>query len=555
MLTYPAATQRLALARGVCLFDRLLNLHSFMSEQAPTIDLQLPRLREHGPRRARTLMIQGTASDVGKSLLVAGLCRAYTRRGLAVRPFKAQNMSNNAAVTADSDAPPGADGETPGGEIGRAQALQARACGVPPSIHMNPVLLKPQTNVGSQVVLRGRALGNCPARVYHQMRQGMMPAILDSFERVCAEADLVLVEGAGSGAEIYLRDCDITNMYFAERAKVPVIVLGDLDKGGTMASLVGTWLLLDEADRNRVVGYLVNKFRGDFSLFEPACKTITEITRWPFLGVLRWFEGAARLPAEDSLALERPAEPAGTDGQGSIKIAVPRLSRVANFDDLDPLAAEPAVTLRWIKPGEVIPAETDVVILPGSKATRADLEVLRREGWDIDILAHVRRGGRVLGLCAGFQMLGRMVRDPEGIEGDPGESAGLGLLDIETSISGDKRLTDLDLTDQRSGCRITGYEMHMGRTSGSGLQRPWLTLDDGNGGRRPEGAISADGRVMGGYLHGIFGSDGFRAHWLEQVGARAARLDFEARIEAALDALADHCESNLDLDALLALAR
>jgi adenosylcobyric acid synthase len=555
MLTHPAPTQRLALARGVCLFDRLLNLHSLMSEQAPTIDLQLPPLREHGPRRARTLMIQGTASDVGKSLLVAGLCRAYTRRGLAVRPFKAQNMSNNAAVTADSDAPPDADGETPGGEIGRAQALQARACGVPPSIHMNPVLLKPQTNVGSQVVLRGRALGNCPARVYHQMRQGMTPAILDSFERVCAEADLVLVEGAGSGAEIYLRDCDITNMYFAERAKVPVIVLGDLDKGGTMASLVGTWLLLDEADRNRVVGYLVNKFRGDFSLFEPACKTITEITRWPFLGVLRWFEGAARLPAEDSLALERPAAPAGTDGQGSIKIAVPRLSRVANFDDLDPLAAEPAVTLRWIKPGEVIPAETDVIILPGSKATRADLEVLRREGWDIDILAHVRRGGRVLGLCAGFQMLGRMVRDPEGIEGDPGESAGLGLLDIETSISGDKRLTDLDLTDQRSGCRITGYEMHMGRTSGSGLQRPWLTLDDGNGGRRPEGAISTDGRVMGGYLHGIFGSDGFRAHWLEQVGARAARLDFEARIEAALDALADHCESNLDLDALLALAR
>ena len=522
-----------------------------MPETAPAIPLDLPPMKQHGPRRARTLMIQGTASDVGKSLLVAGLCRAYTRRGLQVRPFKAQNMSNNAAVTADTDARPGPDSEPPFGEIGRAQALQARACGVAPSIHMNPVLLKPQTNVGSQVVLRGRALGNCAARVYHQMRQGMMPAILDSFERVCADADLVLAEGAGSGAEVYLRACDITNMYFAERAEVPVVIVGDLDKGGTMASLVGTWLLLDQADRDRVAGYLVNKFRGDFSLFEPACETITAHTGWPFLGVLRWFEGAARLPAEDSLALERPAGHRG----GALRIAVPRLSRVANFDDLDPLAAEPAVDLRWIRPGEPIPAETDVVILPGSKATRADLGVLRREGWDIDILAHVRRGGRVLGLCAGFQMLGQVVRDPRGVEGEPGETPGLGLLEIETEIGTEKRLIELDRTDRQSGCRVTGYEMHMGRTTGPGLQRPWLVLDDGRGGGRPEGAVSADGRVMGGYLHGIFASDAFRAHWLERLGAHAAGIDFEQRIEQALDELADHCEANLDLDTLLALAR
>jgi adenosylcobyric acid synthase len=361
----------------------------------------------------------------------------------------------------------------------------------------------------------------------------------------------VLVEGAGSGAEIYLRHCDITNMHFAERADVPVVVLGDLDKGGTMASLVGTWLLLDEADRTRVVGYIVNKFRGDFSLFEPACETISRITGWPFRGMVRWFEGAHRLPAEDSLALERPAETTG----GTLNVAVPRLSRVANFDDLDPLAAESSVNLRWIHPGHPIPAETDVVILPGSKATRADLAVLHREGWDIDIQAHARRGGRVVGLCAGFQMLGRVVRDPLGLEGEPGETLGLGLLDIETEIGPDKRLIEIDGREHLSGCRISGYEMHMGRTTGAGLERPWLLLDDGRGSVRPEGAVTADGRIMGGYLHGIFGADDFRAHWLEQVGAQAARIDFEARIEAALNELADHCEACLDLDALLELAR
>ncbi len=504
------------------------------------------------PRRAKSLMIQGTSSDVGKSMLVAGLCRAYTRRGLVVRPFKAQNMSNNAAVATDSDLPPGPDGTPPPGEIGRAQALQARACRAAPSIHMNPVLLKPQSGVGSQVVLRGRVLGNCPAKTYHRMRQQLMPAVLDSFERTAAEADLVLVEGAGSGAEIYLRASDITNMRLAEAASLPVVILGDIDRGGTMAAVVGSYDLLSEADRGRVVGYLINKFRGDLSIFEPALEIMTERTGWPCLGVVRWFDHADRLPAEDSLALERPADHGGR----GLTIAVPRLSRIANFDDLDPLSAEPGVAVRWVQPGSPIPADTDVVVLPGSKVTRADLAVLRAEGWDIDILAHVRHGGRVVGLCAGFQMLGRVVRDPLGIEGPPGETAGLGLLDVETEIGGDKRLVALDVTDRSSGCRVTGYEMHMGRTTGPGLDRPWLMLDAGDGGPpRPEGAVSANGRVMGGYLHGLFAADGFRAHWLDQVGARASTLDFEARIEAALDALADHCEANLDLDALLALAR
>jgi adenosylcobyric acid synthase len=519
-----------------------------MTELAPIVFTPRGNPR---PRRARSLMIQGTSSDVGKSMLVAGLCRAYTRRGLVVRPFKAQNMSNNAAVVADADAPAAADGARPRGEIGRAQALQARACKVPASIHMNPVLLKPQTNIGSQVILRGQVLGNCPARIYHEMRHGLMPAVCDSFERLAEEADLIIVEGAGSGAEIYLRRSDITNMHLAETLGLPVIVLGDLDRGGTMAAIVGTHALLSEADRARVVGYLVNKFRGDFSLFEPACDEMTARTTWPFLGMLRWFEQADRLPAEDSLALERPA----ADGGGSLKIAVPQLSRVANFDDLDPLSAEPDVAVRWIRPGHAIPRDTDVIVLPGSKATRSDLDVLRQQGWDIDILAHVRTGGRVVGLCAGFQMLGRVVRDPTGIEGAPGETAGLGLLDIETEIGGEKQLVDIDVLDRASCCQLRGYEMHMGRTTGKGLDRPWLMLDDGKGNVRPEGAVSASGLVMGCYVHGLFAADAFRAHWLSRVGAQAAALDFEARTEAALEALADHVEAHLDLDKLLMLAR
>ena len=500
-----------------------------------------------GPRRARSLMIQGTSSDVGKSMVVAGLCRAYTRRGLIVRPFKAQNMSNNAAVAADSDFP----GSAQQGEIGRAQALQARACHAAPSIHMNPVLLKPQSEIGAQVVLRGRVLGNCPARIYHHMRRQLMPAVLDSFERLAGEADLVIVEGAGSGAEVYLRSSDITNMRFAEEADLPVVFLSDIDRGGTMGSLVGSWLLLSPEDRARVVGYIVNKFRGDFSLFEPGCRTITEHTSWPFLGVLRWFPAADRLPAEDSLALERAA----AKSHGRVKIAVLRLQRVANFDDLDPLVAEPDVNLQWIQPGSAIPGDVDVIIIPGSKSTRIELDLIKREGWDIDIRAHVRRGGRVVGLCAGYQILGRVVRDPEGVEGPPGETEGLGLLDLETNISGEKRLLEIEAFDQRSEVRVSGYEMHMGRTWGPDLARPWLRLDAGDGQIRPEGAVSVDGRVMGGYLHGIFAGDAFRAAWLAQVGGEASGLAFEARVEETLETLADHCEANLDLDALLKLAR
>ncbi|NCU20916.1 cobyric acid synthase, partial [Candidatus Falkowbacteria bacterium] len=509
----------------------------------PQIDV--PLLDPAPPRRARALMIQGTSSAVGKSLLVAGLCRAYARRGLKVVPFKAQNMSNNAAVAADSDLPPGPDGPILG-EIGRAQALQARAAGVVPSIHMNPVLLKPQALAGSQVVMRGRALGNWPAKHYHELKPLMMPAILDSFARVAAEADLVLVEGAGAATEVHLRRSDIANMLLAERADLPVVLLTDNDRGGALAAVVGSWMLHSAEERARIRGYVVNKFRGDFALYAPGCEVMTAHTGWPLLGVVRWFDAATLLPAEDALALARPLR---SDGAG-LRIAVPQLSRVANFDDLDPLSSEPGVDLRWIRPGEPIPEGIDVVLLPGSKTTRQALQELVANGWDTDIRAHHRRGGRVVGICAGFQMLGRRVADPDGIEGPPGETPGLGLLDVETVIGRSKRLLTLEETDRISGARVTGYEMHMGVTDGPGLARPWLDLDG-----RPEGAVSADGRVMGSYVHGIFGADGFRAHWLEAMGGRASGFDHAAQVEAALEALADHVETNLDLDALLALAR
>jgi adenosylcobyric acid synthase len=487
-------------------------------------------------------MIQGTGSDVGKSLMVAGLARAYVRRGLAVRPFKPQNMSNNAAVTADRG-----DGEDGGAEIGRAQALQARACGVPPSRHMNPILLKPQTEIGSQVVVQGEVIGTATAADYHRLKPSLLPRVLDSFGRLRAEADLILVEGAGSAAEVNLRAADIANMGFAEAADLPVVLLGDIDRGGVLAQVVGTHALLPAAERARVKGFLINKFRGDPALFAPALDIIAGRTGWPALGVVPWLPAAARLPAEDAQGLGRHHQAAGA-AAGGLVVAVPRLSRIANFDDLDPLTAEPGVEVVFVAPGTPLPAAAGVVLLPGSKATRADLEMLRAEGWDIDLRAHLRRGGHVVGLCAGFQMLGRVVRDPLGLEGPPGETPGLGLLDLETEIGPAKVLRPVHAHDRDSGARIDGYEMHMGRTVGPALGRPWLCLDG-----RAEGAVSADGRVRGCYLHGLFAGDAFRRAFLGALG-QTSSLAFEDSVEAALDALADHLEAHIDLDRLLSLA-
>lgn len=494
----------------------------------------------------RRLMLQGTSSDVGKSLLVAGLCRAYAIRGLAVRPFKAQNISNNAAVTPDSDLP----GQT--GEIGRAQAFQALACRVAPSIHMNPVLLKPQAGVGSQVVVRGRGIGNCRAKDYATLRPRLMPMVLDSLDRVGRGADLVLVEGAGSPVETYLKDSDIVNMALAEAAGLPVLMVGDVDRGGALAALIGTHALFTPQERARVKGYLVNKLRGDFSLFAPACETITTHTGWPCAGLIGWFEGATAFPAEDSLALDTRKQ---TLGRNALRVAILRWPHLSNFDDFDPLVADPLVDVHWVTGGQPLPRAVDVIILPGSKSTCQDLRYVRAQGWDHDLFSHLHHGGRILGICGGFQMLGRVIRDVDGLEGPPEEVNGLGLMDFETTLTGTKRLEQIAAQDQISAQPVTGYEMHMGQTTGAALDRPFLRLDLGHGTIRPEGAVSSDGRVMGSYIHGLFASDPFRHHWLMSVGGAGSALPaYAPRVERALDDLAAHLEKTLDLDALLDLA-
>ncbi|WP_103171875.1 cobyric acid synthase [Paracoccus sp. SY] len=472
------------------------------------------------------LMIQGTGSNVGKSLLVAGLCRAARNRGLSVAPFKPQNMSNNAAVTAD------------GGEIGRAQALQARACGLEPLADMNPVLLKPETDTGAQVILQGRAIARAEARDYATLRPRLLAGVLDSFARLSAAHDLVIVEGAGSPAEVNLRPRDIANMGFARAAGVPVVLAGDIDRGGVIAQIVGTQAVIDPADAAMIRGFLVNKFRGDLRLFDDGYRMIEGATGWRGFGVLPWFADAHRLPSEDAVDLRASA------GQG-LHVVCLCLSRIANFDDLDPLAAEPGVRLTMLGPGRAIPGDADVVVIPGTKSTLGDLAFLRAQGWDIDLAAHVRRGGHVLGLCGGFQMLGRVVRDPLGHDGRAGEVAGLGLLDVETVMAPDKRLERV--TGTALGQTVTGYEIHMGRTTGPDCARPFAHVPG------PDGAVSRDGRIMGTYLHGLFSDDGFRAAWLARLGV-ASQPGYEAGVDRVLDDLADHLEAHLDVAGLLSVA-
>ena len=484
----------------------------------------------------RAIMLQGTGSDVGKSLLVASLCRLAVRRGLSVAPFKAQNMSNNAAAC------PG------GGEIGRAQALQARAADLPPHPDMNPVLLKPQTDRSAQVVVRGEARSTLEATDYVAARKPLLEAVLESFNRLTARFDLVLVEGAGSPAEINLRRGDIANMGFARRLGVPVCLVGDIDRGGVIASLVGTKAVIDPADAELIRACLINRFRGDRSLFAEGVIAIERLTGWPCLGVVPWLAAASQLPAEDAQGIASDTDAHEHD---ALRIVAPMLSRIANFDDADPLRREPGVDFQWIPPGRPLPRDADVVMLFGTKSTLGDLAFLRVQGWDIDIQAHVRAGGRVLGLCGGFQMLGHWIRDPEGVDGSPGEAPGLGLLDVDTVMQADKCVSPARGRCARSAVPVSGYEIHSGRTEGPATLRPMFLLGD-----TPDGARSAGGRIAGTYLHGIFDSDQYRRRWLaEQGGSGDPTLAFDAATEAALTAVADGVADAVDLERFFGLAQ
>ncbi len=482
--------------------------------------------------RTPAVMIQGTGSNVGKSLIVAGLCRLFTNRGLSVRPFKPQNMSNNAAVTAD------------GGEIGRAQALQAMGCKVPLSVHMNPVLLKPETDTGAQVIVQGKRFGTMRAREYGKQKAEFLPKVLESFSQIASEADLVLVEGAGSPAEINLRSGDIANMGFAEAADLPVILCADIDRGGVIASVVGTHAVLEQAERDRIKGFFINRFRGDPSLFDEGMREIETRTEWTGLGVVPWFADAGKLPAEDALGL------ADGFGSGGLKIAVPVNSRIANFDDLDPLRLEPDVTLELVQPGDPLPADADVVLLPGSKSTVGDLTFFREQGWDIDLKAHYRRGGHILGVCGGYQMLGKTISDPGGIEGPPGTVEGLGFLDVETVLTPEKATIAATGRHMASDAPVSGYEIHIGHTSGPDCERPMMLLS----GDRPDGAVSKDGRVAGTYVHGLFTNDAFRSAYLKAFGARS-NFAYDQSIDRILDDLACHLETVFEPDKIMEIAR
>jgi adenosylcobyric acid synthase len=476
------------------------------------------------------VMLQGTGSDVGKSLLVAGICRLLTNRGMKVLPFKPQNMSNNAAVTSD------------GGEIGRAQALQALACRAAPHVDMNPVLLKPQSDSTSQVIVHGKAIAQTGGGYFRQHKSELLKAVLMSYQRLHSAADIVVVEGAGSPAEINLRSNDIANMGFARAANIPVVLVGDIDRGGVIASIVGTKAVLDSEDAAMIRGFLINKFRGDVALFDDGYAAIAERTGWEGLGVIPWIAAARALPAEDAVTLQTP----DTSGGGQMEIAVPMLSRIANFDDFDPLANEPGVRLTMVPPGTPIPSSASLIIIPGTKATIADLKFLRAQGWDIDIAAHVRRGGRVLGICGGYQMLGRSIADPAGIEGPPETVNGLGLLSVDTVMQADKTLREAGGVSIRDNAPFRGYEIHAGTTTGT--TRPLLRMADG----RAEGAVSADGRVAGCYIHGLFNLAAQRQGWID--GASNG-TDQDAAVDTALDELAAALERHVAVDRLLAIAK
>jgi adenosylcobyric acid synthase len=476
----------------------------------------------------KTLMVQGTTSDAGKSTVVAALCRLLKREGVRVVPFKPQNMALNSAVTAD------------GGEIGRAQALQAIAAGVAPHTDMNPVLLKPSSDTGAQVIIHGKVRAEMNARDYHQYKTVAMGAVLESHARLTAQYDAVVVEGAGSPAEINLRDRDIANMGFAEAVDCPVVLVADIDRGGVFAHIVGTLSCLSQSERDRTIGFVINRFRGDIKLLEPGLEWLEQQTGKPVLAVLPYLHGLF-LDAEDAV---QPVQAA----RGAFRVVVPSLPRMSNHTDFDALRVHPDVDLRFVRQGEAIPP-ADLIILPGSKNTRGDLAWLRAQGWPEKIARHLRYGGKVIGVCGGFQMLGHSVADPHGVEGAAGDTPGLGLLDMVTTLTRDKRLEQVSgVCAFAADAAVCGYEIHMGVSDGAALATPAFHI-----GQRPEGAISPDGQLLGTYLHGLFDSADACAALLQWAGLHSdTRIDTAALREASLDRIADAAQPLRD--ALQALA-
>ena len=477
----------------------------------------------------KALMVQGTTSDAGKSVLVAGLCRVLARRGVKVAPFKPQNMALNSAVTED------------GGEIGRAQAVQAQACNVKPTVHMNPVLLKPNSDTGAQVILQGRALTNMEATGYHDYKKVAMDTVIDSFARLQADYESVMIEGAGSPAEINLRENDIANMGFAEKADVPVIIIADIDRGGVFAHLYGTLALLSESEQQRVVGFVINRFRGDIKLLESGLDWLEQKTGKPVIGVLPYLHGF-NLEAEDAITTAQES-----NGNAKLKVVVPVFTRISNHTDFDTLRLNPDIDLRYVGKGERLD-QADLIILPGTKSVRADLDYMREQGWDKDLQRHLRLGGKVVGICGGYQMLGKSIDDPDGVEGQPGSSTGLGLLETTTVLTQQKTLTNVSgkLTLNGSASDVKGYEIHVGKTQVKEKDTP-IQLDSG----AIDGAVNSENTIFGTYLHGLFDNSEALASICEWAGASAvATVDHHALKEEGIDRIADAIEEHMKLDLL-----